>query len=174
MITEDQIRTAFQAASPEVQAMVNSDDVFNAFHDIRRTHNLHIDHAGNLAQAINAVILEIVPFTELDTLLKEGMPGLDDATRTKVINDVNEKIFIPLRASVKKAVEANPVVLQAPRPTPPLPTVPPPPLEGPVPTPSVLEQKLASQTPPATPPTPAPPKPTPHYHGTDPYRELPE
>jgi cell fate (sporulation/competence/biofilm development) regulator YlbF (YheA/YmcA/DUF963 family) len=184
MITQEQITEAFKKASPEVQAMVNSDDVFNAFHEIREKHNLHLDHAGNLATAINAVILEIVPFTELDTLLKEGMQGVDDAVRAQVIQDVNDKIFVPLREETRKhAVEvakinaAPPVVAPPPRTTPlaeiPLVMIPNPSQPS---APSVLEQKMPSAQPtPAPAPQPeAPAKPKSTYHGTDPYREMPE
>ncbi len=200
MITQDQIEQKFNAASKEVQDMVNSEDVFNAFHEIREKHNLHLDHAGNLATAINAVILEIVPFTELDGLLREGMQGVDDATRQGVIQDVNDKIFVPLRALSKKRAEEKHAAEKMARVTPQKPsirdvevglksddlpirtlpkmeappsTAPEPALSEPNTSGSVLAQKLAEPAPsaPTPPPTPAA---APRYHGTDPYRELAE
>ena len=185
MISQDDIQKKFDAAPESVQAMVNSDEVFNAFHEIRQKYNLHIDEAGNLATAINATILEIIPFTGLDDVLKEGLQGVDSETRKKVIADVDALIFVPLRekarAAAQSAVKSAPQLQQKTlrtdtrierldaRVVPPpavaaAPAVPP--------APSVLEQKLGPNPSPAQVVEVKPP--TTKYHGTDPYRELAE
>lgn len=201
MISEEEVKRVYATASQSVKDYVNSNEVFDAFHEIRKSHNLHLDHAGNLAMAIDAVILGMRSFSELPTLLRDALPGVDDATREKVVQDVNDKIFVPLRELTKKRAEAPASVPTVPRPTSGIRAVertlvseaPPPvrpqpteekaeaPTTRPVaPQQSVVEQKMPgvvqsseSRVQSATPPKVAPPAP-PKYHGADPYRELPE
>ncbi|MBU6310727.1 hypothetical protein KGO06_02205 [Patescibacteria group bacterium] len=97
MLTQEEISKKYSEAPPDVQALVKDPDVYDAFHLIRRTHNLHVDAAGALADLITALILGAVPLAELDAHLAEALPGVDAATREKVRADLNEHIFKPLR-----------------------------------------------------------------------------
>lgn len=194
MITEAEVRKVYETAPKHLKEYIDSDGLFNAFHEIRRTHKLHIDQAGNLAMAIDAVVLGMKRFDELPMLLREGLAGVDDATREKVVKDVNDKVFVPLREYTKKrAEETQKTTAPKPVPTSPPQSAPPPsvrnielkltkeptPAVAPVTaepaqqTQSIVEQKM----PPAPPPAQAPPvepaaqREAPRYHGTDPYRE---
>lgn len=169
ILNAQNIKDAFSAAPQALKDALNSDEVYDAFHEIREKHNLHIDHAGNLATAINAVVLGVVPFTDMGRLLDEGMPGVSPETKQGVLTDLNDMIFIPLR---EKALS----VAARPSHPPAVPTVP----DAPIPKPpvSVIAQKLShpqvSETL-ATPPPPAPAPPAPaQYRSQDPYREIPE
>lgn len=97
MVTKEEIRKKYDEAPPDVQALVNDPEVYDAFHLIRRTHNLHLDAAGALADLINALILGIVPLTELDNHLSLVLPGVDAAQRDKIKADLDAHIFKPLR-----------------------------------------------------------------------------
>ncbi len=202
MITQEEIQKAYQRAPEHIQTWIDSDELAKAFDAIRTKYNLHVDHAGNLAIALDAVILELKQFTELPALLKEGLASLDDATRDKVVKDVNDTVFVPLRALVKKhadevatkareeaelnhrvdtmiEAEAKLADAEAKLKTTPPPVIAParttPQTQAPA---SILQQKMSTAVapPPSVQEVPAPnptPVAPPRYHGTDPYREPP-
>ncbi len=178
MINEEEVRKVYASAPQHLKAYIDSDELFDAFHSIREAHKLHLDHAGNLALAIDAVILGMKRFDELPILLREGLMGLDEAMREKVVKDVNDKIFMPLRELTKKHAEESKTYTEPPAPTSGIRSVeiklvkePAPPL----PLQSVVEQKMPPTAAPPTAPVPpaesTAPRETPRYHGTDPYRE---
>lgn len=115
MIIQDEIQKAFATAPEHLRAYIKSDELDVAFYQIRTTYKLHLDHAGNLALAIDAVVLGLRKFDELPALLREALGGLDDATREKVLKDVNDKVFIPLRELTKKTAEEARAKLAAPK-----------------------------------------------------------
>ena len=104
--TEAEIQDAFTRAPRDIQQYVDSPVVFDAFHAIRTTHKLHLDHAANLSRAIDAVVLGLRPFEELPKLLTEALPGVDTATQAQIVTDINEKIFKPLREQTRQKAEA--------------------------------------------------------------------
>jgi hypothetical protein len=105
IITEAEIKDVYKTAPQHLKELVDSDEVYNAFHGIRETYNLHLDHAQNLAMAIDAVILEMRPFEQLGDLLSDGLRSVDENTRNKILADINTKVFIPLRDRAKKQAE---------------------------------------------------------------------
>lgn len=165
MISEQEMRSAYEKAPQAVKDALNSDEVFRAFHDIRKKHSLHIDHAGNLANAINAVVLGVVPFTDMGRLLDEGMQGVSAETKQGVLKDLNEKIFLPLREKALVGAKERAETVHTP-----------PPVSAPTPRPvSVIEQKLPTQVvTPAVQKASVPETPKAQYRSHDPYREVPE
>ena len=105
MVTTEEIQKAFKTAPQNLKDYIESDDMERAFYAIRSAYKLHLDHAGNLALAIDAVILGLKSFDQLPQLLQEALSGLDDDTRGKVLKDINDKIFIPLREMSRKHAE---------------------------------------------------------------------
>lgn len=189
LVTEEEIKKAYKNAPERARDYIDSDELYDAFHVIRKTHNLHLDQAGSLALMIDAIILDLAPFEKFPTMLREALGAADDATYQAVLKDVNEKVFAMFRKVTKEntvpqsvttpTTTAPPTPARAPNTTelPPLPTPKPP---------SVAETKLAVTSAPApvqqvvpppaavVPPHPAPTAPSPKpptYHGTDPYRE---
>lgn len=185
MLTRDEIKKVYDAAPEPRKKLVDSDEVYDAFHEIRKKHNLHLDHAENLALAIDAVILEIEPFEKMKDLLESGMRTVDAGTRTEILKDIDELIFKPLRKRAEELVVRPPAPLTsgidgtatALHSAPPLPVAPAPPPEPATPPVALAAPPILSQKMPVVPaiekPTQQPPVPAPKYHGTDPYRELP-
>lgn len=168
--TPQQITDAFRAAPGYIKDFLDGDELDDAFSDIRTTHKLHLDHAGVLADLLNAVILELIPLGQFGAALAEHLPGLGQDVRTAITREANEKLFAVLRGRA-----------EAPAPEPVLPASvesPPAPATS---VPSVFVQKLAGavsepqKT--VTVPMPSPsvetkPIEEPRYaDGTDPYRE---
>lgn len=193
--TDQEVKAAYKAAGEDKKEYINSDELFNTFYAIRTKYNLHVDVAGNLALLIDAVILELIPLSEFPGKLKEVLAGSSDVEYQAILKSVNDEVFTYFRNKVKAAAEAakkkaeqeavedaalerelnatgTPAAPTAPvAPPPETPAAP-----APVVRPSVLEQKVTEPTtsaPKVEPPVEAP-KPASRYHGTDPYREMPE
>ena len=195
MITQEEIQKAYASAPKHLQEYIDSDDLFNAFHEIRGKYNLHLDKAGDLAIAIDAIILNLQSFDAFPRLLKEALGGVDEKTYQGVVEDVNTKIFTAFRELTKKQVEK---LVQAP--APPKPVSNSEPLKvieqtvsqkepAPVKPLQIIQEKMsqtvgtaalnipvppvaAAVTTPAAQPEQKPPATAPtRYHGADPYRE---
>ncbi len=185
IITEAEVRTVYDTASAQLKTYIDSDELMNTFDEIRTTHKLHVDQAGNLAMLIDAIILEMHPFANFPALLKDALINADAPLLAAVQKDVNDKVFVVFREKMKALTTPPPVVaapLSQPAAARPI---------------SVMEQKMASVAapepivqkvpPPAAPedkppmpvsasaevkPATAPaPKAPPNYHAGDPYRE---
>lgn len=209
--TDQQVKAAYKAAGKDKKEYINSDELFNTFYAIRTKYNLHVDVAGNLATLIDAVILELVPFSDFPAKLKEILVGASDVEYQAILKSVNDDVFTYFRNKVKTEAEAakkkadeearedaalerelrekdaqlareqeestTPVLTAPPSSTTPAPAVADAPAQAtPAPAPSVLQQKTSAPTSSAPKETSAPeaPKPAARYHGTDPYREMPE
>jgi hypothetical protein len=108
MIDRNEVQKVYDTAPQRVKDLVDSNEVFDAFHVIRKKYNLHLDHADNLAMVINALVLEMYPFEKLKDLLLEAMRSVDEGTRNDIIKDIDLLIFKPLRDKLvaeTKAVE---------------------------------------------------------------------
>jgi len=97
MIDRNEVQKVYDAAPQRVKDLVDSNEVFDAFHVIRKKYNLHLDHADNLAMVINALVLEMYPFEKLKDLLLDAMRSVDEGTRNDIIKDIDLLIFKPLR-----------------------------------------------------------------------------
>jgi hypothetical protein len=167
--TKEEFLTAYQKAPQYVKDFVDGDELDAAFQDIRTKYKIHLDDAGTFADLLNAVILGMLPLGQFEAALAEHLPSVDQATRTQITRDANEKVFVTLRKRAT-APEAPAVSLPSPEAT-----------EDKKPV-SVVTQKLSAPVTEApkvvTVAMPAPAAPTsksaenPRYSGgSDPYRE---
>lgn len=184
MRTEEEIKQEYLKAPQYIQDYIDSDELFFAFHEIRKAHNMHVDHAGGMALAIDAVILGMEPLERFPDLMKEVMPGVDGAAIARIVADVNEKVFVVFRKMAEEKATRTVIPQPTPPPLTPPPAMPaltevekvvtaePPPV---VVTKSILETNMPKGDVPVAPPSRTLPEPAqPRYHGTDPYREMPE
>lgn len=187
---ETQLRAEYQKAPKLVKEFITSAELNQAFTEIRDEHQLHLDEAGTLSNALNAVFLELVPLEKFPELLKEVVK--DEAKRTAVLKDINEKVFVAFRkklegpredtAPVRQIVNPPARAIQAPeRPAAfnEIETEAPQITTAPVATPAInkLEQSVRQKaTDVELDTTPKPPQSgtqenKPNYRGSDPYRE---
>ena len=200
MPTEQQIKAAYKVVRDELREYIDSEELFNTFYAIRTKYNLHVDVAGNLALLIDAIILELVPLTEFPQLLKDILTNSSDSDYQAILKSVNDDVFAVFRTKTKeRAEEAKRKADQeakedaelekrleeeakmagsAPAPAQDTST----PVVQPTvtaPAPSIVAQKITSVSAPVQEqskvvPQESKPAAPPHYHGTDPYREMPE
>ncbi|XKT74645.1 MAG: hypothetical protein ACJKTH_00960 [Patescibacteria group bacterium UBA2163] len=94
--TAQQIKEAYSKTSPLVQQYMNSEEYIDAFSAFRTKHNLHFDELGNIANAVEAVFLGLVPTARFSEMLQEALEQ-NSALYSVVLNDVNNMLFKPFR-----------------------------------------------------------------------------
>lgn len=105
--TQDQLAAAYEKAPSVVQEFITSPALSVAFTTIRENHKLHLDEAGALSSALNAVFLEVVPYEQFPSLLKEALEqnsGAYDA----VLKEINDTIFSAFRSNLAKPQSSVP------------------------------------------------------------------
>ena len=98
---QDQLVAKYTAAPRTVQEFVTSPELNLVFDDLRTKHQLHIDEAGALSNALNAVFLELVPLEKFPDLLKEALKG-DEAKHSAILKEINERVFTAFRKKLQE------------------------------------------------------------------------
>ena len=112
------IRMTKNAPNPVREALENVKTAIDIA-ELGQKHGLHIDQIGTLAELNRNMLLGLVnPQEFLQELIAAGIP---DADARRIIAEINQKIFVPLREEMR-----NGVVETQQRPIPPLPPVQPP------------------------------------------------
>lgn len=189
---------AYQRAPEAVRNVFNGEVTANVIMDMKTRYRLHVDVAGNLGAEVGYMLLGLRSPAEFFGNLM--LSGTDQETAKAMMEEVNTRIFIPLKSQMRgETQDAAPVSYQAPAPVAaPVPVVPVPTLEyapaaptlpgSPVPAPMPIspapEAPVSAPAPqmaapvvaqpaaPAIPPAAEiPPVPLKKDYGADPYRE---
>lgn len=96
------LKDAYKTAPQPVRAYITSPELNSVFQTIRKNYGLHVDEAGALSNALNAVFLELVPFDKFSDLLKEALKGSSDK-HTQILGEINEKVFVVFRNKLQEA-----------------------------------------------------------------------
>lgn len=99
--THEEINMAFDKASKAVQEYIGSVELMRAFIEVREHYKLHLDEAGNISRALNAVFLGLRPAAEFPELLKAALEQ-NSSTYNAVLRDINEKIFVAFRRKMQE------------------------------------------------------------------------
>ena len=96
-----QLAAAYKSAPSVVQEFITSPELSAVFEEIRTEYQLHIDEAGALSNALNAVFLELVPLDTFPGLLKEAIKG-DEAKHSAILKEINERVFTAFRKKLQE------------------------------------------------------------------------
>ncbi len=99
--TIEQIREVFRNLPEEVKEAYSSVETTNAILEIREKYHLHIDQGGILAQEIGYVILGFTKPADFIGILVNKL-HVTQAVATGITKDINEKIFNPIKESLKQ------------------------------------------------------------------------
>lgn len=91
----------------EIKNVVGSTKLSEFLKSLIKKYNLHIDQAGILGDEINFTLLGFTKTTDFIRNLKTQL-NLPDEKINAIAKDVNEKIFLPIRESLKKAGDVSP------------------------------------------------------------------
>lgn len=85
----------------DVKIALSADETSSTIQSIAKTHNLHIDIAGKLTDAVSAVFFGKLAPQNFVSEIQKTM-SLDQESAITITKEVNEKIFLPIRESLKK------------------------------------------------------------------------
>jgi hypothetical protein len=131
-IPKDQVLAAYQRAPQPVRDTFNSEVTTNVILDMKAKYRLHVDVAGTFGQEVGYLLLGLRSPAEFFGNLM--LSGTDEQTARGIIQEVNERIFLPLKRQMTEGARESPsIVTNAPAPTPspvaPVQPIPPPALE---------------------------------------------
>lgn len=185
--TKEQIKAAFQKIPSDIRDIIASVDKADALYAILEKYKLHVDKVGELGKQVDFVLIGLLHPSKFTESIQKKLE-VSEADARAIAQDVNEKIFRPVRESLKKlhgiadGVDPTPtstasVITPKPPASPTSPLIPSTPTPIPTPAPKPISPPViapltpqvqktppvpASFTPrfiPPTPQTPAPPLP---------------
>lgn len=111
--TQTQVLDAFSRAPEPIQEAFSSELTADVVSDIKAKFRLHIDVAGNLGRELGYLMLGLINPAEFFGGLM--LAGTDEATAKGIMEEINSRIFIPLKQQVSGAgrVPAPPPVTYA-------------------------------------------------------------
>lgn len=104
--SKEEINKRFQMLPEQVQDIVLSTEVVDAIKKITEKNNLHIDTAGLLNEEITYVMVGAEKSANFINNLKTKV-RLPENKINAIAGDVNEKIFLPIRESLKRVANAT-------------------------------------------------------------------
>lgn len=117
---QDQIEKRMAELPADIQNLILSKDLEKEMQDIGAAHQLHVDQIGALA---DEVMLTMLGFSDINqfasTIAAQVKVSSDEAQ--KIAAEVGEKVFLPIRESLKKFTETRaqttaPAQMPAPKP----------------------------------------------------------
>ncbi len=98
-ITGEQVRAAYDSAPAPIRQTFSSDDTTRIIIDLQSRHKLHVDSTGVLGKQVGYLLLGLItPMEFLGGLVEAGVSA--EAAKD-IVSEVNERIFIPLRAKMQ-------------------------------------------------------------------------
>ena len=85
----------------DVRDVIESSEIDEHLAEITKQFNLHIDQGGQLYSIVNSIMTGQIPPAQFIEITKTTLK-LDTDQATKIAQAVNEKIFLPIRESLKR------------------------------------------------------------------------
>jgi len=96
--TQDQVLDAYAKAPEPIQEAFSSELTADVVSDIKTKFRLHVDVAGNLGKEVGYLMLGLINPAEFFGSLM--LAGTDEATTKGIMEEINSRIFIPLKQQV--------------------------------------------------------------------------
>lgn len=104
---EDSLKQVLGTLPPVIRDYITQEKYTAAAQNLMRQYKLRIDQGGVLERELLLLLMGVEnPQEFVDALIKEA--GLDQATVDGITRDINNQIFVPLRAQEMKASTAMP------------------------------------------------------------------
>ncbi|MBI2025721.1 hypothetical protein HYT04_02970 [Candidatus Kaiserbacteria bacterium] len=111
-ITKEISIQAYQTAPQMIKDTVDSARTVSIIVEIGKKHNLHIDVFGKLAQINSYMLLGLA--TPQDLLQELVASGVLDKDAREIMNEINQKIFVPLREEMRRGGKVEETAKSAP------------------------------------------------------------
>src|SRR5690348_3202956 len=106
MPSEQDISERFGDLPVDVQQAIQSADMTSALKDIGANYQLHIDQLGSLEDEALLVMLGFSSPAAFPDRVAAAL-GMDKGTAAVIASDLSEKLFVPIRASMRAYMEAR-------------------------------------------------------------------
>jgi hypothetical protein len=97
----EELKKRYESLPDDIRQAISSTDVASKLQAIAENYKLMLDKADELAEETSFVMLGITHPDNYFNAVKNRI-GTDDETTKKIVNDVNEQIFVQVRESLKK------------------------------------------------------------------------
>lgn len=98
-LTPEEVGRWLDGAPQQVQDVVMSDDTITIIEQLGEKYGLHIDQAGLIMKLVSYMLIGYLSPNQLLEEMTAG--GIADATARKILAEINEKIFVPLREKMR-------------------------------------------------------------------------
>lgn len=105
-ITSEQIKNAFNAMPEDLTRSIADIEVSKVVQELGKKYDLHIDKVGALDGLVSLSFAGLLSPQELTEEIQQGL-GLSVIQSPLLINDLNEKIFAPVRQKMQEIEELN-------------------------------------------------------------------
>ena len=86
--------------SEEIADVLYGSTMILFLQDLGKRYELHLDILGELTKLIELVLLGIEKAENFDLQLKKITPNLSEENRARLLKEINEKIFLPIRENL--------------------------------------------------------------------------
>lgn len=101
---QTELNQIYKTLPPDVQEAMFSVDSANAIQRIGKENGLMIDKMGALGQMVGLVMLGVIKSVSFAKEIEHEI-GVNSTTAQKIVAQVNEQIFLPIRESLRKIQE---------------------------------------------------------------------
>lgn len=96
-----QFAELYERIPTDIRMVMDNDEHADKIRAISKKYNLHIDQLGELSAHIGYLMVGALKPKQFIPELVEEM-NIDEATATKIVQEVNEQLLTPIRDSLKK------------------------------------------------------------------------
>lgn len=100
--TQQQLEEKYDNLPEDLRAALFNVDIANKMFEIGKKNRLTIEETGNVSEEAGLVILGLEKPQNLLANIKNRL-NLDESEIKKIVHDVNEQVFFPLREALRKA-----------------------------------------------------------------------
>ncbi|MFY9462457.1 MAG: hypothetical protein WAP51_04630, partial [Candidatus Sungiibacteriota bacterium] len=100
-ITEETILKRYESLPDDLKEALMGVSTADAIYEIGRKANLNIEKMGALAEEVGLIILGFVPSANFISDLKTAL-GVNEEKATEIASEINERVFLSIRESLKR------------------------------------------------------------------------
>jgi hypothetical protein len=106
MPSDQDIQSRFEELPEDVRQAVQSADMASALQAVGATHGLHVDQLGSLEDEALLVMLGFANPAQFPDAIKNALK-IDDAAARDIAREVSERLFVPIRNSMRAYMDAR-------------------------------------------------------------------
>jgi len=106
--SENEIEERYALLPENLKTALSGVDSIEKLKQIIEKHDLHVDHAGEIADAVELVLVGLMKVRDFESALYDALPLIDRAKVKAISDNVNISIFDPVRSSLQEIDQNTP------------------------------------------------------------------